>query len=137
VSDEPLVFERPVLDERGIVRGYVPVSLEEPMSAHNFSPAQFAILVVHTINGNPHRDDLLDDEKPEFDQGCCPRCCAGCGVLKELIDGDDLNYILRTLAPRTLDVRNYDWWDTDQQCFDTSWSHAWWNRYPCPNHHKD
>jgi hypothetical protein len=137
VSDEPLIFERPVLDANGILRGYEPVTLEAPVSAEFFSPVQFATLVVCTINANPHKDDLLDPEMSEVDIGCCPRCCAGCGVLQELIESDDLDYLLRTIAPKKLGVKSHDWWDTDQDRFDLSWADAWWLLYPCPNEHKD
>lgn len=102
---------------------------------------QQATLIVLTINSNPHKNDLVESKlfhdlkmgKPLYEMGCCWRCCAGCAVLKDLIDADDLNYILK-LAPWDLGVRNYSWWDKDQDCFDLSWADAWWELFPCPNH---
>ncbi len=86
--------------------------------------------VITAINNLPHRDDLVEGKTQD---GWCPDCCLPCGVLQELIDGDDLDYLLRN-APRSLSVTGYDWWDADQECFDRTWAQAWWGLYPGPNH---
>lgn len=104
------------------------------------TPGQEAGLVISTINILPHRQDLLDSKAGRstlYEYGCCPRCCLPCSILKELLDsGDDLDYLLR-IAPSDYGVTQYDWWDTDQDCFDRSWPPAWWELFPCPLHDEE
>lgn len=89
---------------------------------------QQSVLVVDAINRLPHRDDLLDGKTED---GCCPECCASCGILFDLAQDHLLDHIVLQ-AP--VHFRKADWWDRDGEVVDRAWLDAAWNLYPCPHH---
>lgn len=90
--------------------------------------SQQAMLVCDALNRLPSAADL---EHRTVEYGCCPQCCAPCGLLCDL-DRDDLLTKVVRQAPEHLWGEDVAWWIDGG--VDRVWLRMVWSYVPCPNH---
>lgn len=74
------------------------------------------IMVISNIND--HAAGGVDE------QGCCPDCCAPCGVTRDLLDDGDLDYHLRAGVS---DIGGgWEWWNDETGTVDADWLRSRW-----------
>ena len=65
------------------------------------------------------------------DQGCCPDCCAPCGVTRDLFEHDEgqFNFLLRA-GVREIGG-GWSWWNDEEGTVDADWLRSRWK---CQTH---
>jgi len=85
--------------------------------------AQQGTLVVATMDKLPWLGDYLNDDMGTED-GCCPDCCAPCGVVREIDQAGLLDTVV-TWAPNHLWGDGTMWWRNGS--VDRTWLYAIWD----------
>lgn len=62
------------------------------------------------------------------DDGCCPTCCAPCHSLKEMLDGGQLDDVVRAYA---VSCGGSVWWDLANDQVDRAWLDRAWRMTEC------
>lgn len=84
--------------------------------------SQQGIMVIDALNRLPTLDDYLNPDINSAD-GCCPKCCAPCGVLEDL-DREGLLDSVVTWAPNFM-WQLTSWWRKGE--VDRVWLYAVWD----------
>lgn len=87
------------------------------------SAAQQGVLIVSTLNKLPTLSDIVDPDLRQVVEGCCPNCCAPCGVVRQLHLSGDLDEVV-TWAPNHM-WRDVLWWRSGH--VDRVWLYAIWD----------
>lgn len=85
--------------------------------------AQQGILVVAALSKLPNLGDYINKDMRHVVDGCCPNCCAQCGVLQDLDRSDMLDEVI-TWAPNHM-WHDMLWWRNGQ--VDRTWLYAVWD----------
>lgn len=110
-------------------RGAIPIPGNPVMSLPPADRRCYGLLVNDAINqlwGSSEAaapDDLdVGDERWDDYQGCCPRCCGPCSVVKELLDEGQLDYLVQAWPG----YQGSAWWDVQHQQVNRVWLYASW-----------
>ncbi len=121
-------------------RGAIPISGDPVMSLPPDDRRRYAVLVHSALNslwGSSRQaapDDLaVGDERWDDYQGCCPRCCGPCSVLRELLGEGQLDRLVRAWPAHQQSA----WWDEDRQEVDRAWLRGAWAKADQQGCHSD